>query len=75
MLACMSILKGIIINLRNPFLKKVPFIFKPADASVTIRGAGGQAPMVFGQAKGNKKPKKTSSYYLYGKKNHIAKIY
>ena len=57
------------------FLKKVPFIFKPADASVTIRGAGGQAPMVFGQAKGNKKPKKTSSYYLYGKKNHIAKMY
>ena len=40
---------------------------------MTKKGAGGQVLMVFGQAKGNKKPKKTHTYYLCGKTGHIAK--
>ena len=50
------------------------FLFKPEDALVTTRGAGRQAKMVFGQAKGKNKPPKKRSCYLYGQKDHIAKF-
>ena len=37
---------------------------------MTTRRAGGQEPMVLGQAKGKQEMR---SFYLYGKKGHIAK--
>ena len=42
---------------------------------MTTGGAVGQGPIVFGQVKGNNKPKKKRSCYLCGKKNHIEKNY
>ena len=66
-----KILKG-----KKPFFnfsEKGSFLIKPADASVTTVGAGWQAPMVFGQAKGNSKSKKTYFYYFCGKEGHVVK--
>ena len=55
------------------FVEKRPFCFKPTNASVNKKGAFGQETVVFGQLKGNNKPKEMHFCYLYGKKGHVAK--
>ena len=78
MLSCLSMLKEKSIKEKKPFfslIEKDYFLFKPENALVAIRGAGGQASMVLEQSRGKKKPKEICSCYLYGKKGYIAENY
>ena len=54
-------------------VEKGCFSFKHVNTLVITRGAEKQAPMILGQGKSNKKPKKMHYFCECGKKGHITK--